>query len=298
MQKRAVLILLLICLSLTLSGCKAKGGSLDAGAAPNTGGGIATPTIDPHAGMIEVSDGTDGTIWITPNENISVNTFSDENYYYDDSGVLCYEDNEYTVLHGIDVSRYQGTIDWTAVAAAGIDFVIVRAGYRGYSGGSTGIDEQFLQNVDGATAAGLRVGAYFFSQAITDEEAAEEAQIVIDLLGGRELSLPIFYDWEKIWTEEETRTAELVGTDITGFALTFCGEIEAAGYDAGLYFYRSLGYFSYDLEQLDDYMLWYAAVLDTSDFYYAHDIWQYSFEGTVDGIDTAVDLNLMFVRVA
>ena len=140
-------------------------------------------------------------------------------------------DKNYRVKKGIDVSAYQGTIDWERVKADGIDFVFLRLGYRGYAKeGTLNEDEKFEENLKGAKAAGLKVGVYFFSQATTQEEAKEEAAFVKKLLGKTKLDLPVIYDPERI-SAEEARTDEITGKDFTAFALAFCGKIEKAGYE-------------------------------------------------------------------
>ncbi|MCD8128276.1 MAG: hypothetical protein LUD54_01650 [Oscillospiraceae bacterium] len=253
----------------------------------------ATPTVDPYAGMVQVESGYGTSMWVTeyedvPRSGLMAEDFSDGVYIGDD----------YAVYQGIDVSEHQGEIDWLSAAESGVSFALIRAGYRGY--GSAGVlseDTYFTANMDGAAAIGVARGVYFFSQAVSAEEAAEEAAFLLELLapyGPEALSLPVYYDWEDI-SNDEARTDGLDGETITDCAVAFCTVLSAAGYEAGVYAYRYLGYFSYDLSRLTDWSLWIGAVSDYPDFYYAHDIWQYSTTGTVSGIATAVDLDLRFV---
>ena len=203
-------------------------------------------------------------------------------------------DKNYRVKKGIDVSAYQGTIDWEKVKADGIDFVFLRLGYRGYAEeGTLNEDEKFEENLKGAKDAGLKVGVYFFSQATTKKEAEEEAAFVKKLLGKTKLDLPVIYDPERI-SAEEARTDEITGKDFTGFALAFCGKIEKAGYEAGIYSNMYWEAFEFDLAQLEEYPIWYADYEDTPQTPYRFTFWQYSEEGTVDGIDGPVDLDLWF----
>ena len=167
-------------------------------------------------------------------------------------------------------------------------------GYRGYAKeGTLNEDEKFEENLKGAKAAGLKVGVYFFSQATTQEEAEEEAAFVKKLLGKTKLDLPVIYDPERI-SAEEARTDEITGKDFTGFALAFCGKIEKAGYEAGIYSNMYWEAFEFDLAQLEEYPIWYADYEDTPQTPYRFTFWQYSEEGTVDGIDGPVDLDLWF----
>ena len=195
---------------------------------------------------------------------------------------------------GIDVSVHQQEIDWQAVAADGIQFAVLRVGARGYSEGALIEDSFFQQNYDGAKAAGLDVGAYFFSQAVTADEAREEAEYALTLLDGRALDLPVFYDWETI-DGDTARTDGLDPETVTACAVAFCETVEAGGYSAGCYCNGMLGYLTYDLSALQDYPIWYAEYGDWPSFAYAHSFWQYSKTGTVAGIEGNVDLDLQFL---
>ena len=211
-------------------------------------------------------------------------------------------DTAYRVLQGIDVSTFQQDIDWQAVADSGIAFAVIRAGYRGYGKGSIVEDDRFRQNVAGARAAGLHVGLYFFSQAVTPEEAAEEAQWLVDAAHDYQIDMPLVFDWENIDQStvaagDTVRTAEMTGEDVTACAVAFCETVTAAGYDAAVYGNRWQGYYDYDFTQLKDYAFWVSAPGTADDFYYAHDFWQYSYDGTVPGISGSVDRDLWFVPI-
>ena len=211
-------------------------------------------------------------------------------------------DTAYRVLQGIDVSTFQQDIDWQAVADSGIAFAVIRAGYRGYGKGSIVEDDRFRQNVAGAHAAGLHVGLYFFSQAVTPEEAAEEAQWLVDAAHDYQIDMPLVFDWENIDQStvaagDTVRTAEMTGEDVTACAVAFCETVTAAGYDAAVYGNRWQGYYDYDFTQLKDYAFWVSAPGTADDFYYAHDFWQYSYDGTVPGISGSVDRDLWFVPI-
>ncbi len=202
---------------------------------------------------------------------------------------------------GVDVSAYDGVIDWEAVAASGIDFAMVRVGYRGYgSAGSMNLDEYFFDNIRGAKDAGLKVGAYFFSQAITEEEAIEEAQFVIDYLdqAGVELDYPVAFDEEPITNGDIARTDGLSNEQFTACALAYCTTIEDAGYTAIIYGNQ------YDLSKFDltgalgAYDVWLAEYAAQPTAQTGFIMWQYTENGTVNGIPTTegwVDLNIRFV---
>lgn len=224
-------------------------------------------------------------------DDIPRNTY-DPACFYSDGGFLRYESDTVTSQTGIDVSAHQQSIDWQRVAQSGVQFAILRVGYRGYTEGAIQEDAYFAQNLEGAIDAGLDVGVYFFSQAIDEQEAREEARFVLDRISGYQLAFPVFFDWEKIGSEARSDAMDL--TSLTTVTDTFCTEIENAGYQAGLYFNQQLGYEELHLPSLQNYTFWLAEYNDTPSFSYAFDLWQYSASGTVDGIDGPVDLNLAF----
>lgn len=255
------------------------------------------PPVDPHEGQVYINDGF-GMVWMTPLEGVDVNDIvQGEIVKY--NGVPKYVGDAYTTLRGVDVSEHQYEIDWKAVADSGVDFAYIRIGYRGYTKGGLFEDPYFKANIEGAKANGLKTGVYFFSQAITVTEAIEEAEYVVKLLGDYTVDLPIIYDWEKM--EEagaDARTYQLDKDILDACAVAFCETIKNAGYEPGVYFNRYIGYYGYDLSRLNAYKFWLAVPGDFPDFYYATDIWQYSFEETVPGISTPTDMNLMFIPKA
>ena len=226
-------------------------------------------------------------------EEIPENTY-DPSCFYMDGGFLRYESDTITSQVGIDVSAHQQEIDWQRVAESGVQFAILRVGYRGYTEGTIQEDTYFEQNLEGAIDAGLDVGVYFFSQAIDEQEAREEARFVLDKISGYLLAFPVFFDWEKIGSEARSDTMDLASLTIV--TDTFCTKIRNAGYQAGLYFNQQLGYEELHLPSLQTYTFWLAEYNDTPSFAYHFDLWQYSASGTVDGIEGDVDLNLAFFR--
>ena len=240
---------------------------------------------------VEVNDGVNW-ITITPAEGVAVSRLSEEDFSVSD-GVVTYTGTAHTVRQGIDVSEFQETIDWTQVAGDGVDFAILRLGYRGSTEGQIGIDARFEENYQGAREAGLDVGVYFFSQATDEQEAVAEADYVLQVLDGRELELPVIFDWEVVELEE-ARSAGVDGGTVSDCAAAFCRRVTAGGYSAGIYFNRQQGYYDYDLAALGDYTLWVSDPNMWPDFYYAVSLWQYSFTGQVAGISGNVDRDLLF----
>ena len=198
-------------------------------------------------------------------------------------------------LTGIDVSEHQYDIDWRKVAADGVDFAMIRVGYRGSTAGGIYEDEYFATNIRGALNAGLKVGVYFFSQAIDAREAAEEAAFVLEKIRPFEIAMPVVFDWE-IVGGSDARTYTVSRQTLCEATRAFCGAVKDAGYDPMLYFTRYLGYRKYILRNLSEYGFWYAEYEDRPRIAFDFDMWQYSETGKVDGIEGDVDLNLYFVR--
>ena len=226
-------------------------------------------------------------------EGVDKNTYDSSGFTTDSQGWIQYEQNGVKAAQGIDVSVYQGEIDWQAVADSGIEFAMIRVGYRGYSQGTLQLDERFQANMDGALAAGLDVGVYFFSQATTVAEAEEEADFVLEAIRGYPIRYPVVFDWEFI-TTGEARTDGMDGEGITQCASAFCQLVSVAGYTPMIYFNQDMGYLVYQLDQLDSSAFWLAEYDSRPDFYYDFEMWQYTHTGTVPGIEGNVDLNLAF----
>ena len=192
---------------------------------------------------------------------------------------------------GVDVSEFQGEIDWEEAKNAGVEFVIIRIGGRGWGAeGKLYADRAAQGYYEGAKKAGLQVGAYFFSQAVSVAEALEEAQLALSLLEGWELDLPVVFDWEYI--NSTARTANVQARMLTDCAQAFCGAVEAAGLKAMVYFNPSQAADRMYLEELTMYSFWLAMYNAPMNYPYAVDYWQYSRFGSVPGIKGDVDMIL------
>lgn len=198
-------------------------------------------------------------------------------------------------LSGIDVSSYQGDIDWMKVAASGVDFAIIRLGYRGYESGKLAEDKFARANLDGATAAGIPVGVYFFSQALNEEEAREEAQFVLDMIEPYNVELPVVFDWEHV-DSETARTNNMDPYTATDCAKAFLEVIEEADYWPMMYFNSFQSRKLFYLDQLMEYDFWLALYSDRLTFPYKVDMWQYTCTGTIPGISGDVDVNVLFLH--
>ena len=250
--------------------------------------------VDPHEGQVLINDGFND-VWITPYEGVEVNDIKKEEIESED-GKVVYTGEDYDTMLGVDVSEHQWEIDWQQVADYGVQFAIIRSGYRGYTQGGLFEDPWFRRNVEGARRAGLEVGVYFYSQAVNVAEAIEEAKFVLDQIEDYDITLPIMYDWEEFEDSPDSRTKGLDRSIVGDCGVAFCETIRAAGHDAGIYFNRKDGYYSFDLSRLKDFKFWVAVPGEYPDFYYAGNIWQYDQAGAVPGIEGEVDMNLMFIR--
>lgn len=193
---------------------------------------------------------------------------------------------------GIDVSRFQGDVDWQAVKDAGVEFVFVRLGNRHSEDGTLIEDIKAKDNLAGARAAGLKIGAYFFSQAVSAEEAREEAVLALEILGNTKLDLPLAYDWEIV--NADARTKSVTDRVLLSCVETFCEAVETAGYAPMVYFNLELSKTLLDPKEIVEYPFWFAQYADAPELPYKMEFWQYSDCGTVPGIEGKVDLNLWF----
>ena len=218
------------------------------------------------------------------------NPYDDLDFQYDGRFLKLIEGES---IAGIDVSSWQYDIDWEQVAAAGAEFAIIRIGYRGSESGKINPDKYAQQNLEGAAAAGLDIGVYFFSQALTREEAEEEAYYVLDIIKDHNITMPVVFDWERV-RGENSRSNTMDRRTLTNCAKTFLETIEFAGYNAMIYFNghqsRNLLY----LSELKEYDFWLASYTDRMDFPYKVNMWQYTDEGQIPGIDTYCDFNVYF----
>ena len=222
--------------------------------------------------------------------------YHSDDFYLDEKGRLAYDSKKCTATLGIDVSTYQRDVDWDRVREDGVEFVMVRAGFRGYgSEGRLVEDESFRSHVEGASAAGLHVGVYFFSQATTVEEAEEEAAFVLERLKGLDIDYPVVFDWEII-DGEEARTDGMLPDEVTDCAAAFCKKIKRGGYTPMVYFSTRQGLLKYNLRDLRDYDFWLVQYTNAPYFAYDYKMLQFTETGIVDGLDGYVDLDLCFKK--
>ncbi len=211
-----------------------------------------------------------------------------------DTGEYQYLQDGNVVSHkGIDVSRHQGEIDWNLVAQDGVEFAFIRVGYRGYGTGKLVEDEYFEDNIKGAATAGIKVGVYFYSQAINEEEVREEADFVLEKIAPYQIDCPVVFDVERV-SDSDGRMNALTVEERTLLTEIFCQVIENAGYRPMIYHNTEMGVMMLEIGNLENYDKWFAAYSDVFYYPYDHKIWQYSQKGSVQGIQGDVDLNISF----
>ncbi len=250
-----------------------------------------------ESGDLLVNDLYDGEMTIPyydiPTNSLKLEDFSEKN------GVITYDGGDSSV--GINVSYKAGTIDWAQVKESGVDFALIRVGYRGVERGQLVLDKNFEANITGATEAGLPVGVYFYSKAVTNAEAEEEATFVLEQIREYNITYPVAYFWEYDYNDDgsmnqNSRTIQCNGDQVTGFIETFCNKVSSAGYTASYYATKAMGYETLDLSKLASYDLWYAEYRTAPSFYYDFEMWQYTQEGTVPGISEKVPVTLALTK--
>lgn len=225
-------------------------------------------------------------------------TLKQHDYVYDnfkvmenDQIVYVNDTNDILSKKGIDVSRYQEKIDWKKVAGDGVEYAFIRAGVRGSTEGKIIEDTYFEDNIEGALDNEIAVGVYFFSQATTPKEAVEEAEFVLDMIESYDVTYPIVYDLEEV-TSEDARTKDLTKEEYTENCIAFCETIKAAGYTPMIYGNLKTFMIMLDMHQVEEYDKWFAYYNPEVYFPYEFSIWQYTSEGSIQGIKGDVDLNI------
>ena len=250
------------------------------------------PATDGKHTLVEYADGREEWVLISPYL---------PKHEYDFTKLVCqsdlmkyYENGKQVSYVGVDVSKVQDYIDFVKVKKAGIDFVMIRAGARGYGTGQLIVDDYFNDNLKRATDAGLEVGVYFYSQAITQDEAIEEANLVLENLGDYSISYPIAFDMELV-TNDTARTDGLSKAERTNITKAFLDTIAAAGHKTIIYGNKEWLIKEIDMSKLTAYDVWLSQQSDIPDYPYKFTMWQYSTQGSVDGIAGLVNLNISFI---
>lgn len=223
-------------------------------------------------------------------ENIPECPYDPDQFRYDEDGRLHYEDETWISRTIVDVSAYQKEIDWQKAADDGIEMAMIRLGYRGYETGLLNLDPYYESNVKEARKAGLDVGVYFFSQAVTVEEAEEEARFVLRKIRGKHVDGPVAFDMEPVAGAD--RITGLTVEEKTEIADAFCQLIEKNGHSAVIYGNPSWLTKDVDLHLLTDHAIWLAHYTTAANWGYDYRMWQYTDSGHVAGIEGSTDLSV------
>lgn len=233
-------------------------------------------------------------VFIPLSETLKKHSYDQEQIIQTEDGLMEYYIGEEKVSHkGIDISKFQGDINWNLVAEDNVEFVFMRVGLRGYGTGEIVLDQNYESYIKGATEALIDVGLYFFTAAITEEEAIEEAEFVLDQIKGYDIACPIVIDVEDVLSDS-ARMNDLTATERTDIVIAFCERIKAAGYEPMIYGNMKTFLIMLEMERLEEYKKWFAYYNAPIYFPYQFDIWQYTEKGSVNGISTDVDLNISF----
>ncbi len=234
--------------------------------------------------------------YIVPiNPQLPVCSYDTDLFLKDEKGIMHYLDDTRPHWFGVDVSSWQGDVNWQKLKEEGVYFAFIRVGYRGYESGKLNKDEYFEKNIKGALEAGIKVGVYFFSQALNAQEAYDEAVYLLDMIKGYNITFPVVFDWETI-NASSARTNGIETDALCQAANVFCSTVEEAGYIPMVYCNQSVSLLYYELSRIDNYDFWYAEYKDKPTFYYDFDIWQYGCTGNFEGVPHAdLDVNISFV---
>lgn len=255
----------------------------------------ADPSKDGKHTLLTYADGTEE--WVLINPYLEQNTYDFTNLLKK-SDKMAYYDNGRSVSYlGADLSKYNGEADFTALKEAGIDFVMLRLGSRGYGSGQIMLDEKFEEYISKAAGAGLEVGVYFFSQAITAEEAVEESNFIIQTLANYKITYPVAFDMEYV-QNDKARIEALSREEKTAVAKAFLENTRVAGYKPIIYGTKEWLIKQIDLTKLTNYDIWLSQPKDIPDYPYKFQMWQYTLEGKASGVEGDVNLNICFVDYA
>lgn len=250
------------------------------------------PAEDGKHTRIVYADGSEE--WVLINPYLEKNTYDFTKLEMKSDKMAYYENGRKTSYIGADLSKYNNDVDFMALKESGIDYVMIRLGSRGYGSGQITPDEKFVENMTKAAEAGLETGVYFFSQAVTAEEAVEEANYVIQSLGTFQITYPVAFDMEYV-ENDKARIEALSREEKTTVAKAFLDTVKNAGYKPMVYGTKEWLIKQVDLTKLTGYDIWLSDQGTKPDYPYQFQMWQYTLEGSVGGVEGDVDLNISFV---
>ena len=243
---------------------------------------------------IQITDDKGSTRYYEIMKDVPKNDYALNDNLVSENGMLTYKDNKRESVKGVDLSKYNGTVDFAKLKDAGIGFAMLRLGSRGYGTGKIALDEKFVEYAQNAQVSGISIGAYFYSQAVNETEAIEEANYIVGAVSGFNLKYPIAIDIEKV-TQDEARTDKLTSKERTAIVKSFCDAVRGYGYKPIIYATKEMMITGLDIEELSDYDVWLSDETNPTDYPYRFSMWQYNTKGKIDGITGDIDLDISFI---
>lgn len=222
------------------------------------------------------------------------NDYNLENNLINENGLLTYKDSKRESVKGVDLSKYNGTVDFAKLKEAGVGFAMLRLASRGYGSGKISLDEKFVEYAQNAQVAGIQIGAFFYSQAVNENEAVEEANYIVGAISGFNVKYPVAIDIERV-SGDEARTDKLTNKERTSIVKMFCDTVKGYGYKPIIYASSEMLVGGLDLKELQDYDVWLADEKIPTEYPYRFGMWQYNTKGHIDGITGDIDLDISFI---
>ena len=261
-------------------------GSLNADTADETGD---------KEGYIAITDDKGKKTYYEILKDVPKNDYDFENDLLNENGTLTYKSSKRESIKGVDLSKFNGTVDFNKLKENGVAFAMLRLGSRGYGTGKITLDEKFVEYAQNAQMAGIQTGAYFYSQAVNETEAVEEANYIVGAVSGFNVRYPIAIDIEKV-EGDEARTDKLTSKERTAVVKTFCDTVKGYGYKPVIYASKEMLVSGLDLEELTDYDVWLSDEDIPTDYPYRFSMWQYNKRGSIDGITGDIYLDISFIN--
>lgn len=258
----------------------------------NSSDGEEDPSTDGLHTRIEYSNGD--VEWVEINQYLDSSDYDYTNLVYQKPLMKYYENNRNVSFAGVDLDKNNDYVDFNKLREAGIDYVMLRIGQRGYYTGEISIDDYFYDNLQRAQGAGLDVGVYFWSSAISEEEAVAEAEFVITTLSENKITYPVVFCMEES-DASTSRTEDLTQMQRTNIAIAFMEKIKGAGYYPMLLGNKEYLILNYSIGSLTKYDIWLDQVADIPDYPYTFQMWRYTNSGTIDGVAGSANLNISFI---
>ena len=227
-------------------------------------------------------------------KDVPKNDYDFENNLINENGMLTYKESKRESVKGVDLSKYNGTVDFTKLKDAGVGFAMLRLGSRGYGSGKISLDEKFVEYAQNAQVAGIPIGAYIYSQAVNEVEAVEEANYIVGAISGFNVKYPVAIDIERV-SGDEARTDKLTNSERTAIVKKFCETVKGYGYKPVIYASAEMLVGGLDIEELQDYDVWLADEKIPTEYPYRFGMWQYNTKGHIDGITGDIDLDISFI---